>query len=65
VIGAARVLATEIQIGDRVQLIGSIWFTVEWMRVSAEGAVSLAGVRCTGEPHINQLSAHAKVTRLS
>lgn len=64
IIEGDRIRATEIKVGDRVQLIGKVWFTVEWMRVDTDGAVSLAGVRNSGEPHVNQLTAHAKVTRL-
>lgn len=59
-----RVLATEIKVGDRISLIGRVWFTVEWIRADQDGGVCMAGIRSTGEAHINRLSAHAKVDRI-
>lgn len=63
-LSSARVPATDIRVGDRIALIGLVYFTVEWMRAWEDGGVSMAGVRSTGEPHTTSLSAGARVSRV-
>lgn len=63
-LSARRVLATDIRVGDRIALIGTLYFTVEWVRVWEDGGVSMAGVRSNGQPHTNSVSSGALVSRV-
>lgn len=59
-----RVPATEIKVGDTIEVIGDVTAKIEWVRKWADGGMSLAGVRSNGEAHTNSLTAGAKVTRI-
>lgn len=63
---AERVPALTVQIGDRINLAGSIDFTVEWTGHDDDsGSVMLAGTTNSGRPHTSHLSEHAQVTKLT
>jgi len=63
-ISATRVPATDIRVGDKVVVFGMVYCTVEWVRQWSDGGVYLAGIRNTGEPHVSNLSAGAKIPRI-
>lgn len=64
-LSAVRVPATEIVMGDRVHLVGLIYFTVEWVgRHPEDGSVYLAGTTSKGLPHVSSLSEGARVSRV-
>lgn len=60
-----RVPAKDILPGDRIRLIGSIYFTVEWAAHDTtelgSGGIYLAGTTSSGRPHISSLSEAAMV----
>jgi hypothetical protein len=63
-LSAVRIPAAEVQLGDRLVVIGKMYFTVEWKRIGPRGDIFLAGLRSNGEPHTSSMSPAAMVNRV-
>lgn len=63
-----EILARDVEIGDKIRLIGSYYFTVEWKGIEDSDrvySVYLAGHLMDGRPHVQSTVGIAKLDRLT